>query len=195
MLRTSFVTLIFLITSSAAWAAPIYDVLKLWASQSGTLVGDIVIYGPSGTVPRTVDLKTVWSATPDKRVPVKIETFSSADCDFSSVTLMLADPESEGIVTPYFSNGRQRDYRFSVLEISQTDDTHWTTVIASPDGKEIYEDRPSVLRYVRTRAGDTIENTKEVNFLDDDGDDTFELLSLIRQNLVTSDSGVHATKQ
>ena len=64
-----------------------------------------------------------------------------------------------------------------------TDDTHWTTVIASPDEQEVYEGRPAVLRYVRTRSGNSVENIKEVNFLDDDGDDSFELRSFIRQTL------------
>ena len=47
----------------------------------------------------------------------------------------------------------------------------------------MYEGRPAVLRYVRTRSGNSVENIKEVNFLDDDGDDSFELRSFIRQTL------------
>lgn len=172
--------------SGAASADPVADALRLWSSQQGIWVGEIDIYGPDGTEPQTVGLRTTWSATPDQAVPVKIETFSSPRGEFSSVTVMLADPESAGVVTPYFSNGKQRDYYFSVVSITETDDAHWTIVIASPNGEEIYEDRPAVLRYVRTRTGSTIENTKEVNFLDDDGDDTFELRSFIRQTLVSS---------
>jgi hypothetical protein len=186
VLRTAFAMLILLTTSVPVWAETAEEVLSLWASQPGMWVGDIVIYGPAGTEPRTVGLTTTWNATPDKRVPVKIETFSTPDGEFSSVTLMLADPESDGIVTPYFSNGKQRDYRFSVLEVTQSDDTHWTTVIASPDGQEVYEGRPAILRYIRTRGGNLIENTKEVNFLDDDGDETYELRSFIRQSLVSA---------
>ena len=116
-------------------------------------------------------------------MPVKFETFVRASGDLSTVTVMMSEPDGLGIVTPYFSNGTQRDYRFKVLNVVETDERHWTTVIASPEGKEIYEGRPAVLRYVRTRSGDAIENTKEVNFLDDDGDETFEIRSRIQQRL------------
>lgn len=170
--------------SAAASASTVEDALRLWSSQTGTWVGEIDIYGPTGTEPQTVGLQTRWSSTPDKKIPVKIETFSTPDRSFSSVTLMMADKSGQGIVTPYFANGAQKDYRFAVLEVTETDDTHWRIVIASPDGQEVYEDRPAVLRYVRTRTGNAIENTKEVNFLDDDGDDTYELRSFIRQSLV-----------
>lgn len=174
------------LVSGAASADPVTDALRLWSSQQGIWVGEIDIYGPDGTEPQTVGLRTMWNATPDQAVPVKIETFSSPRGQFSSVTLMLADSNDGRIVTPYFSNGKQRDYYFSVVRVEETDDANWTIVIASPNGEEIYEDRPAVLRYVRTRTGDTIENTKEVNFLDDDGDDTFELRSFIRQTRLSS---------
>lgn len=175
-----------LLFSSVANASPVEEALRLWSTQTGAWIGEIDIYGPSGTEPRTVGLQTNWSSTPDKSIPVKIETFSTPDRSFSSVTLMMADKNSEGIVTPYFANGTQKDYRFSVLDVTQSDATHWRIVIASPDGQEIYEDRPAILRYVRTRNGNSIENTKEVNFLDDDGDETYELRSFIRQSLVNA---------
>ena len=183
-----------LLISGAVQASPTEDALRLWAAQSGDWEGIIEIYGPGGpgepgepnnSEPQTVDLKTTWASTPKGDVLVKIETFLTPDRQMSSVTVMVAEPSSGEIVTSYFTNGSQRDYRFAVLDVSKTDDTHWVTVIASPGGEEIYEDRPAVLRYVRTRSGNTIENTKEVNFLDDDGDDTYELRSFIRQSLIS----------
>lgn len=165
-------------------AAPVDDVLRLWASQAGTWVGSIDIYSSSDAEPLTITLKTIWSSTPDQKIPVKIETFKRPQGSVSSVTLMMAEDEMPGIVTPYFANGSQKDYRFSIVEVSESDKTNWTTVIASPDGSEVYEDRPAVLRYVRTRSGNTIENTKEVNFLDD-GNEVFELRSFIRQTLIS----------
>lgn len=185
LMRALFVSSL-LLTSVAAQASPAADALQLWASQSGDWEGTIDIYGPDDSKPQTVDLKTTWAPTPDGSVPVKIETFLTPDRQMSSVTVMVSEPSSGEIVTSYFANGSQRDYRFSVLEVSKTDETHWVTVIASPGGEEIYEDRPAILRYVRTRTGDTIENTKEVNFLDDDdGDETYELRSFIRQTLIS----------
>lgn len=173
-----------------AWAGDIEDVLRLWATQRGQWSGSIDIYAGSDPVPTTVDLITRWDATPDQAVITKIETFVSPTGQNSSVTLMLAASDSEPgkIVTPYFTNGKQRNYYFSVVSSSVTDDVNWTTIIASPDEQEIYEDRAAILRYVRTRTGSSIINTKEVNFLDDDGDDTYQLRSLIKQTMVKSDT-------
>ncbi len=173
-----------LMVSSRALADNVEAVLRLWGAQAGPWVGEIEIYGPGGTGPQTVRLRTKWDAVPDHSTVTKLETFIGPNGDSSSVTLMYAAPDRDTIVTPYFTNGRQRDYYFSVVSVAVTDPLHWTTVIATPDEQEIYEDRPAVLRYVRTRTGNKIENTKEVNFLDDNGDDTFELRSLIRQRLL-----------
>ena len=189
MITRAYLTALFLLVSAVAQASPAEDALRLWAAQVGDWEGTIEIYGPEKSEPQTVDLKTTWAATLDADVPVKLETFLTPDRQMSSVTVMVAEPSSGEIVTSYFSNGSQRDYRFSVLEVSKTDETHWVTIIASPGGEEIYEGRPAVLRYVRTRTGQTIENTKEVNFLDDDegddGDETYELRSFIRQTLIS----------
>ena len=166
-----------------AWASAedARDVLALWGAQGGPWEGHIDIYSADLPQPQTVLLNTKWDAVPDHSMVTKIETFTTPDAQHSAVTLMYADADQREIVTPYFSNGRQRDYRFLVLSVSVTDDTHWTTVIASPDGKDVYEGRPAVLRYVRTRDGDVIENTKEVRFLDERSEGEYELRSFIRQ--------------
>jgi hypothetical protein len=171
--------------TGVASADDVQTVLGLWGAQGGPWSGTIEIYGPGGTGPQTVGLNTRWEAVPADgsaaRTVVKIETFVSSDRQSSSVTLTFADTEPNVIMTPYFVGGKQQNFRFSVVSVSVEDPTHWSTVIASPDDQELYEGRPAVLRYVRTRSGDTVENTKEVNFLDDEGDDTFELRSFIRQ--------------
>lgn len=172
-----------LVVARPAFADDIETVLALWGAQVGLWTGEIDIYGPGGSGPQTVGLKTKWDTVPDHAIVTKIETFIGPDSETSSVTVMFADTDERTIVTPYFANGRQRNYRFAVVSVSVDDPVHWTTVIATPDEQEIYEARPAVLRYVRTRMGNKIENTKEVNFLDDNGDDTFELRSLIRQTL------------
>ena len=172
-----------------AWASAedARDVLALWGAQGGPWEGHIDIYSADLPQPQTVLLTSKWDAVPDHSMVTKIETFTTPDAQHSAVTLMFAGAsQHEGahqleIVTPYFAGGLQRDYRFVVLSVSVTDDTHWTTVIASPDGKEIYEGRPAVLRYVRTRDGDVIENTKEVRFLDERSEGEYELRSFIRQ--------------
>lgn len=168
-------------------ASEVDDVLRLWATQQGEWTGSIDIYAGSNPVPTTVGLITRWDATPDHAVITKVETFISDNSQNSSVTLMFAGPDSDKIVTPYFTSGAQRGYYFAVISSEVTDDLNWTTVIASPDGQEAYENRPAVLRYVRTRTGSRIVNTKEVNFLDDNGDETYELRSLIRQTISPPD--------
>lgn len=172
---------------SSSIAGEVEDVLRLWATQRGQWTGSIDIYAGSDPNPTTVDLVTHWDTTPDQAVITKIETFISETSQNSSVTLMFAAPDSNKIVTPYFTGSKQRDYYFAVVSSDVTDDLNWTTVIASPDGQEVYENRPAVLRYVRTRTGMSIVNTKEVNFLDDNGDDTFELRSLINQTMTPPD--------
>lgn len=157
------------------------DVLALWGAQGGPWEGHIDIYSPDSPQPQTMLLSTKWDAVPDQSIVTKIETFAAPDVQNSAVTLMFADAGLKDIVTPYFTNGQQRDYRFAVISVSVTDDTHWTTVIASPDGKEVYEGRPAVLRYIRTRDGDVIENIKEVRFLDERSEGEYELRSFIRQ--------------
>lgn len=168
--------------STSALADNVNEVLRLWAKQSGSWTGSIDIYSGASPDAMTIDLLTRWDATPDYKTITKIETFVAPQGQNTSVTVMFRDGETDNIVTPYFTKGQQRDYHFSVLSFSETDDENWTTVIASPDGQEIYEERPAVLRYVRTRTGDSIVNTKEVNFLDDD-EDIFELRSYIRQSM------------
>ena len=166
-----------------ALAEDAQKVLSLWGAQGGPWVGHSDIYGPDSPDPQTVALATRWDAVPDRSIVTKIETFTGPNAQTSAVTLMFADADDGDIVTPYFINGRQRDYRFSVESVSITDDTHWTTVIASPGGEEIYEDRPARLRYVRTRNGNVIENTKDVVFLDAGCNGDYELRSYLRQTL------------
>lgn len=160
------------------------DVLRAWATQKGEWHGHIDIYSAQSPAPQTVTLHSSWDATPDGTGITRIETFVSAAGSNSSVTAMFADPQTGDIVTPYFTNSVQRDYRFAVVSAEITDESHWTTVIASPGGEEEYEDRPAVLRYVRTRTGNSLTSTKEVNFLDDD-EDVFELRSYIEQKLIS----------
>lgn len=167
-----------------AFALDAEDVLRIWASQEGRWHGHIDIYTAASDGPTTVRLLSSWDATPDGTRLTRIETFVSEQGENSSVTVMYADPDTGHIVTPYFAAGPQRDYRFAVISAEITDDTHWTTVIASPDGQEQYEGRPAVLRYVRTRTGDTLVSTKEVDFLDDN-EDAFEMRSYIEQTLTT----------
>ncbi|MFT7287928.1 MAG: hypothetical protein ACI87W_002043 [Halieaceae bacterium] len=167
--------------SAIAQAGEAQNVIRLWGGQGGLWKGHIDIYGPASPVAKTVALTTRWDAAPDQSIVTKIETFSSPDTELSSVTVMFAAADGGDIITPYFAKGRQRDYRFSVVAVSLSDATHWTTTIATPGLQEIYEDRPAQLRYLRTRNGDTIENTKEVRFLDGARTGSYELRSFIRQ--------------
>lgn len=169
---------------ASAAADDVETVLNLWGAQSGPWTGYIDIYGHGSDQPQRVDLETTWdSVVSDGATTVtKTETFQAPSRNTSSVTLMFAGSDPGTIATPYFVNGNQQDFRFAVQSVTVDDEIHWTTTIASPDGQETYEGRTAVLRYVRTRNGNQIENTKEVNFLDDD-DDTFELRSLVRQTL------------
>lgn len=191
MIRT-FQILVVALLVNLAYADDVDDVLRLWGAQGGPWIGHIDIYGPDSPEPQTVGLVTKWDAASDSSIVTKIETFRGPDTEISAVTLMLADEEEGGILTPYFANGRQRDYRFAVDTVSLIDDTHWTIVVATPGGQEAYEGRPARLRYVRTRNGDTIENTKEVRFLDgvsagssdaQNVEGGYELRSFIRQTL------------
>lgn len=156
-----------LVLSSQAASTEVEDVLKAWATQQGQWEGYIDIYSADANDLTTVTLLSSWDAIPSGTRLTRIETFVSERGENSSVTVMYADPDTGHIVTPYFANGPQRDYRFAVISSDLIDDTHWTTVVASPDGQEEYEGRPAVLRYVRTRTGDTLVSTKEVDFLDD----------------------------
>lgn len=183
-MRRFLLLLVLSFASALAGAGEVQDVLRLWAQQAGRWEGHIEIFGPDSSTPQTLGLVTRWDAVPDSSIVTKLETFSGARGDSSAVTLMYADTDPGRIVTPYFVNGKQRNYHFSVVSVSVVDDTHWTTVIASPGEQEVYEDRPAVLRYVRERRGNVIENTKEVRFLDDEGAGEYELRSLIRQMLV-----------
>ncbi len=179
-----------LVLSSPAFATDAADVLQAWATQEGEWRGYIDIYSAESSDPTTVILLSSWDAVPSGTRLTRIETFVSDQGENSSVTVMYADPETGHIVTPYFAGGPQRDYRFAVISADLIDDTHWTTVIASPEGREEYEGRPAVLRYVRTRTGDTLVSTKEVDFLDDN-EDAYELRSYIEQTLI---AGTQALK-
>jgi len=169
--------------SGTTSAADVQKVLGLWGSQGGPWEGYIEIFGPGSPEPQTVALSTRWDAVPDHSIVTKIETFTGPDRETSAVTLMFEDAVQGDIVTPYFINGKQRDFHFSVVSVAIVDETHWTTVIASPNGQEIYEDRPAELRYVRIRNGNVIENTKDVRFLDEEGNGDYERRSFIRQTL------------
>ncbi len=182
MFRLSFVFASVLVISEA-FAVDVQDVLSLWGSQEGTWTGHIEIYGPDSSAPQTVALTTRWDSVPDHSIITKVETFTGSKGETSAVTVMFADSRPGDIVTPYFTNGQQRDYHFSVVSVSVTDATHWTTVVATPGKQEIYESRPAELRYVRTRNGDIIENTKDVKFLDGDPNSAWERRSFIRQTL------------
>lgn len=172
-----------LLTTAQAQAGEVQDVLSLWGSQGGPWTGHIEIYGPDSSKVQELGLSTKWDAVPDRSIVTKIETFSGPAAETSAVTLMFADSETGDIVSPYFVAGKKRDYYFAVTSVSVTDATHWTTVIATPGGQEVYEGRPASLRYVRTRRGNVIENTKEVKFLDADDGAEYQLRSLIRQTL------------
>lgn len=160
-------------------AAPA-EVLRLWGTQKGQWQGQIEIYSAGKAEPLVVGLTSTWDQTPDAKIITKIETFSRPGAADHSVTLMMADGDNS-IVTPYYAGGKQHDYKFDVVSATVTDDSHWTTVIASPSGREVYEGRSAVLRYTRIRNGDVIDNLKEVKFLD--GEHAFEKRSVIRQTL------------
>jgi len=170
-----------LLLAPPAHADDVHDVLSLWGAQGGPWTGHIAIYSAGSSEPQTVAITTRWDAVPDYSMLTKIETFTGPDSEDSSVTLMFADSSDGNIVTPYFVKGRQHNYHFAVVSVSIIDETHWTTVIATSGAQEIYEDRPAQLRYLRTRKGNTIENSKEVRFLDDEGSGEYELRSFIRQ--------------
>lgn len=182
MIRLVLVFTCFLM-SAPARSGEVQNVLSLWGSQGGTWSGHIDIYRPGSSDPQRVALMTRWDAVPDYAVVTKIETFTGAEAQTSAVTLMFADSGDGNLVTPYFTGGKQRDYRFAVSSVSITDETHWTTVIVTPGEQETYEGRPAMLRYVRTRRGNVVENTKEVRFLDgDDGGGEYQLRSFILQS-------------
>jgi hypothetical protein len=168
------------------------DTLKLWADQKGTWFGTIKIYSAGKSSPAIMDLTTSWDRTPDGQSITKIETFSTPERQNHSVTLMFQDRAKNTIKTPYFTNGAQKDYAFAVTSVDVKDATRWTTVTTTVEGEETYENRPAVLRYTRTRTGDTIENLKEVRFLD--GPDKYEVRSVIRQTKLAApaiDTSLH----
>ncbi|MDX2143032.1 MAG: hypothetical protein SFV19_06735 [Rhodospirillaceae bacterium] len=165
--------------SAPAHAGGVTDALKLWGGQKGTWFGKIEIYSAGNPTPAVVDLTTSWDRTPDGLGVTKIETFSTPERQTHSVTLMFRDATKDTIKTPYFVGGVQKDYQFAVTSVTAKDEAHWTVVTTTVEGEETYENRPAVLRYTRTRNGDTVENLKEVRFLD--GPDKFEVRSVIRQ--------------
>jgi hypothetical protein len=182
----AFFAVVILGLSAQAHGGEVTDTLKLWADQKGTWFGTIEIYSAGKPKPTVMDLTTSWDKTPDGQSITKIETFSTPERQNHSVTLMFQDKAKNTIKTPYFVNGSQKDYAFAVRSLDAKDTTHWTTVTTTVEGEETYENRPAVLRYTRKRTGDTIENLKEVRFLD--GPDTYEIRSVIRQSKLPADA-------
>ena len=79
----------------------------------------------------------------------------------------LYDPAAATITTGTFRKGRSVEVNSYKVRIEgeAVDATNWTMVEESL-GKD--DDRPAILRVTTTRAGDTIETVKQIDFQDDD---------------------------
>lgn len=159
-------------------ATPMHLVMQVWCTQAGDWSGDIDITAPDGKVARS-SLVTRHDCTESAAHHITSERFGTGP---STVKVTYIDRASGSFRTEYFASGKQAPYEFTFVSVERKDDSHWKTIIASKPGAEQYEGRPAVLRYIRVRNGDVIENWKDVQFAD--GTRDFEPRSRIIQKRV-----------
>ncbi len=166
-----------MVLADDALGTDLQKVMNLWCTQAGTWVGMIDVTGSDGTR-QSLELVTTHDCSEASEFHIVRERFGSSN---ATVKVTFIDKAVQGFHTSYFAGGQESPYRFSFVSAEATDDTHWTTIIASPPGTETYEGRPAMLRYIRVRNGDKIESWKDVQFAD--GEQDFEPRSRIKQTL------------
>ena len=119
--------------------------------------------GQRFAIPMRVDAEI----TPDGATLVRGLTFTDPGSLVHAVNLVTVDRDSGELVEAYFRQGKGEILRYEIVDASYENDRQWQLVYEE-DGTD--NDRPARIRHTIERKGDQMTSTKEVRFLDEDGE-------------------------
>ena len=114
-------------------------------------------------IPMRVDAEL----TPDGATLVRQLTFTDPGSLVHAVNLITIDRDSGELVEAYFREGKGEMLRYEVISASYESPEQWRLVYEQ-DGTDA--DRPARIRHTLAREDDQLSSTKEVRFLDEEGE-------------------------
>jgi len=135
--------------STGAWEGELYYL----DYQSGQRFG----------IPMRIDAELM----PDGATLIRRLTFTDPGNLVHAVNLSTVDRDTGELVEAYFREGRGEMNRYEIVRTDFSDEANWELVYEQ-DGVD--DDRPARIRHTITRDGISMTSSKEVRFLDDEGD-------------------------
>lgn len=114
-----------------------------------------------------IPMKIEAELTPDGATLIRRLTYTDPGVLIHAVNLATLERESGELVEAWFREGSAELLRYTIVDIEFTNESRWRVVYAQ-DGTD--DNRPARIRHTMERDGDTISSSKEVRFLEEDGD-------------------------
>ena len=159
-------TVLALLILAPAWAQADETVLSILASSTGSWEGELYYLdyqsGQRFGIPMRIDAET----TPDGKTLVRRLTYTDPGNLVYAVSLATVDRDTGELVEAFFRDGSAELLRYSITATDYSAADRWRFVYEQ-DGTD--DDRPARIRHTMQRDGDVITSSKEVRFLDGDG--------------------------
>ena len=114
-----------------------------------------------------IPMRVEAELTPDGATLIRRLTFTDPGNLVHAVNLSTTDPDTGELVEAYFREGRGEMNRYEIVSTDFSDGANWELVYEQ-DG--IDGDRPARIRHTIARDGNSMTSSKEVRFLDEDGE-------------------------
>lgn len=141
--------------------------LDILAASTGTWEGELYYldYGSGQRygIPMRIDAEI----TPDGATLIRKLTFTDPESLVHAVNLSTVERSSGELVEAYFREGAAELMRYSIIASDYSDDERWR-IVYEADGTD--DNRAARIRHTIRRDGEKITSSKEVRFLDTDGD-------------------------
>ena len=140
---------------------------SILAASTGAWEGELFYLdyqsGERFGIPMPVDAEQ----TPDGATLVRRLTFTDPGNLVHAVNLVTVDRDSGELVEAYFRQGKGELLRYEIVDSMYEGEAKWKLVYEQ-NGTD--DDRPARIRHAIERDGDRLESTKEVRFLDENGE-------------------------
>ena len=140
------------------------SILEAWTgSWEGELYYLDYQSGQRFGIPMRVDAEL----TPDGATLIRRLTFTDPGSLVHAVNLSAIDRDTGELVEAFFREGKGEFSRYEVVRTDYSDAMSWKLVVEQ-DGRD--DNRPARIRHTIERKDNQMNSTKEVRFLDEDGE-------------------------
>ena len=137
------------------------------AASTGTWEGELYYLDYGSGKRFGIPLRIVAEMTPDRATLIRRLTFTDPDNMVHAINLSTLERASGELVEAYFREGAAELLRYSIVSTDYSNEEQWQVVY---EANGIDDNRPARIRHTIKRAGTRMTSTKEVRFVDDDGD-------------------------